>query len=156
MNAAMDLVYADQRQISSRGNFCDVQIEPASVTTSASAFIPTWASTTVKRLNELLHLKDNWDSYGASKPSATSAVELIKVLCSVATPDTPAPAIIPSPFGHFQAEWHQNGVDLEVEVMSPTKIHVSFSDVWGITWQDELSLDMTRLTHAVRRIGRAP
>src|SRR6266404_2161951 len=151
MSAAMDMVFADQRQISSRWNFGEVQIAPPPVTTSASAFVPAWARSVVHRLNDLLNLEANWDSYGASKPSKISAIELIRVLGSVAGPNTPVPSIVPSSLGHFQAEWHQNGIDLEVEVVTPTKIFVSFSDSSGYTWDDELSLDMTRLAQAVRR-----
>jgi hypothetical protein len=101
------------------------------------------ADSVVSRLNELLRLEDNWDSYGASQPSEASAVQLFNVLHSVTTPNTPAPAIVPSPHGHFQAEWHRNGADLEVEVVTPTKILVSYSDA-TTAWDEELSFDVTR------------
>jgi hypothetical protein len=155
MSAAMEWVIADQRQSSSRWHLTQVQIPERPVTTSASPMLPDWASPVVRRLTDLLSLRDNWDSYGAVKPSTTSAVELFKVLIAVANPDTPAPSIVPSPLGHFQAEWHLNGADLEVEVVTPTKIIVSFSD-GSDAWEEELDVDVTRLAQAVRRIGRAP
>jgi hypothetical protein len=152
MSAAMDLVFADQRHVSSRWN-AEVQIDPPSVTTSATPAVPAWTSAVVRRLNDLLRLGENWDSYGASKPSGNSAVELVKVLYDVAGPDTPPPAIVPSPAGHFQAEWHRNGIDLELEVVTPTKILVSFSSAQG-SWDAEMNLDITRLAEAVRQVGR--
>lgn len=155
MSAAMELVFTDQRQSSSRWNLSDVQIPAQQVSTSALPVMPTWAVSVLGRLSDLLRLKDNWDSYGASTPSVTSAVELFKVLYAIASPDTPTPSIVPTPMGHFQAEWHQNGADLEVEVVKPTKILVSYSDATD-AWDDELTIDMTRLVQVIRRIGRAP
>jgi hypothetical protein len=155
MSAAMEWVLPDQ-QIS-RWNAARVQIEPRPVTASASAsaFVPAWVGSVATRLFELLRLPNNWDSYGASKPSVTSALNLFTVLSAVASPDTPAPSIVPTTLGYFQAEWHQNGADLEVEVVTPTRILVSFSDATD-SWDDVLSIDMTRLAQALRRIGRAP
>jgi len=40
------------------------------------------------------------------------------VLRYVMTAETPSPFVAPTPEGHFQAEWHLNGVDLEVEVVA--------------------------------------
>ncbi len=122
---------------------------------SATKTRPQWPDKVVSRLAELLCLKANWDSYGALKPRFTSALAMLGVLSSVMTNRTPAPSIVPSSHGHFQAEWHRNGVDLEVEVVAPTKISVSFSDRFDSTldWDEELDVDFTRLVEAVRRVG---
>ena len=154
MSAARDLVFADPSYVTSKWN-AEVRIDRAPVTTSASPQVPTWTSAVVKRLNDLLRLDHNWDSYGATKPSSNAAEALVKVLCDVARSDTPAPAVVPSPAGHFQAEWHRNGIDLELEVVTPTKILVSYSDAQD-SWDEEFSLDVTRLAYAVRQIGRTP
>lgn len=154
MSAATDWVMADQRRRNNRSYLSDIDVqvvsrEPASAGTIS---IPAWQGKVMNRLRDLVCLRDNWDSYGASRPSINSAVDLVSVLGAVMAVDTPAPSIVPSPLGHFQAEWHRNGVDLEVEVVSPTKILVSYSDAINC-WDRELKFDFTLLVQAVRRVG---
>jgi hypothetical protein len=156
MNAAMDWM-TDRRRNSNRWSLSDFDLqmppsEPA--VSSGTTSVPVWQHKVVSRLLDLIGLQDNWDSYGASRPSATSAIELVNVLGAVMAIDTPAPSIVPSPHGHFQAEWHVHGVDLEVEVIGPTRILVSFSDAHE-SWDREVGIDFTHLVQAVRRIGGA-
>jgi hypothetical protein len=152
MNAAMDWI-KDQRRSSNRLYLSDVDVQVPQPVSTGRTSIPTWQPKVVERLVELLSLKDNWDSYGANRPSLTSALDLCSVLGGVMAANTPAPSIVPSPHGHFQAEWHVNGADLEVEVIAPTKISVSFSDEKD-SWDEELNVDFTRLLQAVRRLDR--
>jgi hypothetical protein len=155
MNAAMDWM-TDRRRTGNRLYLTDVDLEvpPPDAVSTGRTSIPTWQPKVIERLVELLTLKDNWDSYGASRPSLTAALELCSVLGGVMAINTPAPSIVPTSHGHFQAEWHLNGADLEVEVIAPTKISVSFSDEKD-SWDEELDVDFTRLLQAVRRIDRA-
>lgn len=156
MNAAMDWM-TGQRRSSRRSYLSDVdlQVPPLEAVSTGSTATPMWQPKVIGRLVELMNLKANWDSYGASRPSGDSALDLFSVLGAVMASDTPAPSIVPSPQGHFQAEWHRNGVDLEVEVIAPTKILVSFDD-GADSWDEELNVDFTRLLQAVRRIGWVP
>jgi hypothetical protein len=125
---------------------------PRTSTTRPQDIAPTWQPFVIDRLLNLVQIGENWDSYGAKAPSKTSANELLNVLTAVMNSDTPAPSVVPSPLGHFQAEWHRNGVDLEVEVVAPTQVFVSFSDAQG-GWEDKLDFDFTRLVQAIRRVG---
>ncbi|MGO8859080.1 MAG: hypothetical protein ACLQO1_25790 [Steroidobacteraceae bacterium] len=129
------------------------QVSGSSLSTAAPL---AWQHKVINRLAELTTLKENWDSYGARRPAASSAIALFNVLTAVMDIETPAPSVVPSPLGHFQAEWHRNGVDLEVEVITPTKIAVSFSDASDPTrdWDEELDVDFTRLVEAIARVGR--
>lgn len=119
--------------------------------TSRESECREWYRPIVARITDLLRLRDNWDSYGASAPSLSAAQAMLDVLNSVMSTKTPAPFIAPSPDGHFQAEWHIHGIDLEVEVMSPTKIEVFYVGPDG-QWHETLSNDVERLVQAIDRI----
>jgi hypothetical protein len=156
MNAARDWM-ARQSRLSPRVYLSDDEVLPttsgarhlhASITWR-DASVPSWQTRATDRLLDLLQLKNNWDSYGAKAPSLTAAVSLFNVLTSVVSRSTPAPSIVPSPHGHFQAEWHTNGVDLEIEVLTPTNVLVSYSDANGLQWERHFDLDFTDLVSAV-------
>jgi hypothetical protein len=120
-----------------------------------SATVPKpaeWIIPVVQRLSELLTMKEDWDSYGAAAPSLSAARSLIEVLGLVMTNETPHPFVVPCPDGHFQVEWHRNGVDLEVEVFGATKINVLYSGPEG-EWNKVLSNDLTLLVEALGKIG---
>ena len=112
-----------------------------------------WQMRVLSRVFELIELEPNWDSYGASVPTEAAGDALMDVLRSIMRPETPTPSIVPTPEGHFQAEWHTNGVDLEIEVVSPTEVVVSYS---GRTppWDDVLSHDFGKLLPAVDELTR--
>jgi hypothetical protein len=114
---------------------------------------PFWQEPVHSALSTLLQLREDWDSYGARAPTQKAAADLLAVLHQILEANSPVPSIVPSPLGHFQAEWHRNGVDLEVEVVTPTKVVVSFADDDGYDWQDSLDYDFTQLTRAVFRLG---
>jgi len=127
---------------------------PAARSSLTAAETSNWEDQVIDRLFDLLQFSEDWDSYGAKAPLRTSADAVFAVLTSIMGRTTPTPSIVPSSQGHFQAEWHQNGVDLEVEVVTPTKVLVWYSDPHE-EWEDEFDFDFTRLVKAVKRLGRA-
>jgi hypothetical protein len=49
--------------------------------------------------------------------------------------------------GHVQLEWHLGGIDLEVEVVTPTRREVLFEDrLTGEEWEGSLDYDLSVLT----------
>lgn len=89
---------------------------------------PCWFPDVARRLLFLLlNLKENWDSYGAREVTKQS-VETALTLASVLSDDTPPPAIVPTPAGGIQMEWHASGIDLEVEVADDGNFSISFDD----------------------------
>lgn len=103
---------------------------------------PSWLPATVNNLNLLLSLKENWDSYGAHRITPETTIAAIKVLLSVMQEGTPLPAIVPTPSGNIQLEWHRSGIDLEVEVNASGNHSISYEDETGQTepWEDEYAL----------------
>jgi len=77
---------------------------------------------------------------------------MLDILTAVLRNDTEAPAVVPSAGGHLQAEWHTNGVDLEVEVLSPTSVAVYYRDQNG-QWDQLLSRDLKSLVEAIDRLS---
>lgn len=70
-----------------------------------------WFEDATKRLQDLLMLKPNWDSYGAHviQPECVSAAR--SFLSECVGKNTPAPAIVPTPLGGIQVEWNQSEVE---------------------------------------------
>jgi hypothetical protein len=122
--------------------------------TAKAAESPAWLGSSIGRLRELLALPRNWDSYGAEPVRVEAAQSMLDVLGATMKPDSPAPTIVPSSHGHLQAEWHTNGIDLEVEVVTPVEIHVFYRDAHR-TWEKPLSSDLSELAAAVRKLGVA-
>jgi len=67
---------------------------------------------------------------------------------------TPVPSIVPTNSGGIQLEWHRNGVDLEIEVISARKFGVLFVDPASGEERDEvISSNLRTLARAIARLG---
>ncbi|GEM_PF-1422572 len=112
-----------------------------------------WLPPIVSRLKDILQLNADWDSYGAHPVRPESAETVLDLLYNLMSSDTPIPAIIPTPEGHVQIEWHTKGIDLEVEIESPALFHVSYEDsISNNEWEGDLQYDMTRLATFIREL----
>ncbi len=71
----------------------------------------------IRRAAELLQLPRGWNSYDAAPVSQESLREALTFLLEAATtiPNLASPAVVPTAPGGIQLEWHQGGVDIEVE-----------------------------------------
>ncbi len=90
--------------------------------------MPRWISDVIDSLNSILALEENWDSYGACSVSIETALATITLLCSVMGEKTPLPSIVPTPSGNIQLEWHEFGIDLEVEIIPDEGNLIWFED----------------------------
>ena len=80
---------------------------------------PQWLRPTIQRTLILLWDDDNWND--GTKPIEPAAVaNLLSLLVFILDDTAPTPTIVPTWRGGVQAEWHTNGVDLEIEV-DPTE-----------------------------------
>jgi hypothetical protein len=75
---------------------------------------PPWLRSIEKRVNTLLNLPENWDSYGAPRISAECVMAAFSLVLSNVVHETPAPQFVPTSRGGIQVEWHIGGVDLEL------------------------------------------
>ena len=95
--------------------------------TDQVAYAP-WMPGILGELLALLDLQSNWNSYGAPVVSPSSLGYGLALLARTTEPGSLRPAVVPSPSGGFQFEWHENGVDLEVEVLPSGQFSAYFQD----------------------------
>ena len=118
---------------------------------------PRWEAQTAERLRRLMELPPGWDSYGASPVDGSIVGYTQQILSRVMDEATPLPQIVPTSTGGIQLEWHQQGIDLEVEVTGPYRCRVSFEDFrCGECWEKEFKMYLTPLVAIVRRLDRPP
>jgi hypothetical protein len=112
-----------------------------------------WLQTITKRLNDLLALPADWDSYGARTISVPAATTTLQLLRSVLSVGKPIPAIIPTSYGGIQIEWHRNNADLEISVFPDGKVMAYFEDESGNPPQQaELTYSPDRVVSFLERI----
>ena len=87
---------------------------------------PSWLDGTILRLDDLLNLPDGWDSYGSRRVDPNIAGVALRVLDQILDSSCPVPSIVPTHEGRLQFEWHKEGIDLELEILSPTRLFVSY------------------------------
>ena len=112
---------------------------------------PTWFKGVLDRLEHLLSLPANWDSFGAQAVEVRKVAHALRFLSEVMTDETPSPEIVPTPDGGLQFEWHKGRIDLEVEVVSATRIMAGFEDLeTGEVWEREVSQNLRPVVDALR------
>ena len=80
---------------------------------------PQWLQPTIQRMLALPWDDGNWND-DARPTDPAAAAKLLILLVSTLDDTAPTPTIVPTWRGGVQAEWHTNGVDLEIEV-DPTE-----------------------------------
>lgn len=109
---------------------------------------PPWLERTQQRLNELLKLPPNWNSYEAP----TISPLLVQAASTLLSQDLlrkglPEPIVTPTNWGGVVIEWHTRGIDLEIDVEAPDLYHVSFENPdLGEEWEEDIHFPETRLT----------
>ena len=102
---------------------------------------PAWLRLTMLRCVELLALPRNWDSYGAEPISPELTWTALQLLRCFMRDGMSRPKIVPTNRGGVQLEWHQDGIDLEVEIVSQRELRVVLGHVIsGATWEGQFML----------------
>jgi hypothetical protein len=116
---------------------------------------PPWFIAILHRLRELLSLAENWNSYGA-RPIDPECVlfALEKVLPLAMRETTPPPTVVPTSRGSIMFEWHTRGIDLEVDILSPGRLHVSYEDQrTGAEWEREISSNLAPVADSLTELS---
>jgi hypothetical protein len=101
---------------------------------------PAWLPAIVERFSYLFALGPNWNSHGAQAIQPASAVLAVRVLLAVQTEPQPLPFIAPTADGGAQLEWHDGGIDLEINIDPKGPVEVWFRDsAEGKEWEGDLS-----------------
>ena len=117
-----------------------------------------WTMSTIESILRLPWGNDEWQE-GANAPKTEAVSHLLIALSATMQPDTPAPDIGPMWDGGVCAEWHQNGVDLELYVASDGIVTWSFEDARTGEEQEEESgqqvwtLPVSKFRDYILRLG---
>ena len=82
----------------------------------------------IERVAELVALPGGWNSYDASPVSATAMHRTLEFLLEHVTPGVDRPDVVPTVRGGLQLEWHNNGLDVEVEIASDGPVSLFMED----------------------------
>lgn len=116
---------------------------------------PSWVAPTVDALGRLLSMPRGWDSYGAQAVDPACIASALELAFTMMHERTPLPSIVPTSLGGVQLEWHTRGIDLEIEIRSPSRISACFEDQrTNETWADEQIYDFGRLRAALAEMAR--
>lgn len=109
-----------------------------------------WFYPTLDSMLALRHAAGNW-SFATKRTQHTTIGRMLEILSEILNEHTPPPSIVPTWCGGIQAEWHRNGVDLEIEVFPSGEIEYFFKgpdeEQEGRAW-DALGR-LNEYTHAV-------
>lgn len=116
---------------------------------------PEWFKHAVTRLEDLLNLQPNWDSYGANSVNPEIAMYAINLLLELMDDAMPIPSIVPTNRGGIQLEWHTTRGDLEIDIEAPYRVGVVFEDVvTGEPLEEMRVIDASWLQKALMRIAQ--
>ncbi len=132
-----------------------VHISPLPVPELSDLREPTWSRSVAEQLEEIGALTDGWDGSKAG-PIRRDVIEFAAhVLSAIMQPITPAPHVTPMSHEGLMLEWHENGVDLEIEIERPGRLWVSFEDtVEGIEDEQPLTSNLLMLVTPVAKLTK--
>jgi hypothetical protein len=127
-------------------------------TAEAGSGVASWVHDVVPRLQDVMMLEDNWNSYGARKVAISHLQALVVLLVRLMRPNTPTPLIVPTADGSLQIEWHEKGIDLEVRIQRQSRYYVCFEDLRnpGNEWEGVITSNLTQLKKAIDELTGRP
>ncbi len=115
---------------------------------------PAWLPTVQERIRQLVGLPEGWDGHDGKPVKIDVARFALRLLRETLDPLGPAPQLVPLSYGGLQLEWHENGIDLEIEVEAANRIFVSFEDhSTGEQLEKEMSTDYREVSQIMRRLA---
>lgn len=99
---------------------------------------PEWLLQIVDRLETLIELKTGWNGHGSQRVQAKPVMQALQLLLQVMRPTTVTPVLSPKPSGGLLVEWHDRGLDLEVDIPVDGEPSVWFESEQGQEWEGSL------------------
>jgi hypothetical protein len=90
-----------------------------------------WLNQTIIGLVRLLWLPKDWSSDNPERINPRVIEKILALLLTILEPDSPPPVVVPTTRGGVQVEWHQNGIDLEIEAFNSSKLEYYFGGSEG-------------------------
>lgn len=117
--------------------------------------LPNWIYPLIVKLEGVLDLKPNWDSYGSLPIDPAYIDAAIRLLWTTMPSEMIEPQVIPTSNGRVQLEWHENGIDLEIEFVSLHRLNILFEDSnTGESLERELTADVAPLVACLMKFER--
>lgn len=121
-----DTMSLPEVRVSMRENITFVSLRIAQEISSAK-----WLDQTVSELVRLLWLPEGWNSDNPERINPRAVERILELLLAILESDSPPPIVVPTTRAGVQVEWHQNGIDLEIESFNSSKVEYYFSDSRG-------------------------
>lgn len=86
---------------------------------------PSWTSAVAEEIVKLQLLVREWDGYGAGPIRGDVLNFATQLLSRIMQSETPPPHLTPMSHEGILIEWHQHGIELEIEVEAPTQVWIS-------------------------------
>ena len=116
---------------------------------------PKWREGVKRQLEEVLALDEGWDSYAAGPVRRDVVNFAAQVIQQIMHPTTPSPHVTPMSHEGLMLEWHEHGIELEIEIETPGHLWVSFEDaVEQIEEEYPLRSDLRRLDTPIDKLTK--
>jgi hypothetical protein len=126
----------------------DVQLAAPNATPQPQ--LGPWLGQVLEGVLNVLDLEENWDGYGGRpvRPAAVrAALDLLKGEMRYRSAP---PAVVPTSSGGIQLEWHERGIDFEIEVDPDGGVTMVYEDdERGIDWEGTLAEGRPFLRRAI-------
>jgi len=90
-----------------------------------------WFRQTVSELAKLSMLPRDWNSDNPARVNPKAIENILTLLLEILDSDSAPPVVVPTTRGGVQIEWHQNGIDLEIEAFNSSELEYYFSGPEG-------------------------
>ena len=81
-----------------------------------------WEEALTSRIGDLISLPIGWDGYNGKPVSWQCAQFAMEILQRLYRENVPPPSIVPGSDGSLQMEWHRNGYDVELDILSVNNV----------------------------------
>jgi len=107
-----------------------------------------------KMMDELRGLPVGWDGHGGKPLDGAVADFTLHLLIKAMPSGTPLPQLVPLSHGGVQLEWHDDGIDLEIEIEAPNRTFFEFEDQrTGEVLEHASSTDFSDLSRIFRLLA---
>lgn len=103
-----------------------------------------WLGEIIQKAGELLQLKENWNSYGGKPIAKKAMAAALAFIESMMRTPTPKPQLVPCSNGGVQIEWHEQGIDAEVEFYPDGNVGIGLED-------EELKQEYVKEGHGAKK-----
>lgn len=115
-----------------------------------------WIIELQDRFEELTSLPKGWDGYAGKPVSFNSALFAANLIERLFSSKVQPPQLVPGSDGTLQIEWHQNQLDIEIDVLKPYMVNATyFNHITGEAEEIELQRDFSKLSEWIIELGES-